>query len=192
MAEVSKIKEHMEVIGADGVHIGRVDRLEGNRIKLAKGDSGQGSHKGHHHFIPTALVADVEGNRVRLSANADVAVSFEEEAGGRSTTSARSGTGEGAQTLASSVAGAVQEGASKGYRTASEVAAHSYDAAAELADRGYRRARELVARTPSLSEEIAERPLLAVSVAALLGVLVGWALRGSSEPTDPLRRYTRR
>jgi hypothetical protein len=74
----------MEVIGADGVHIGTVDRLEGNRIKLTKQDSGQGSHQGHHHYIPTTLVAQVEGDKVRLSANADVAVTFEEEADGSS------------------------------------------------------------------------------------------------------------
>jgi hypothetical protein len=73
------IKEHMEVIGADGVHVGTVDRIEGARIKLTKQDSGEGSHKGHHHFVPRSLVADVEGNKVRLSANANVAVTFEEE-----------------------------------------------------------------------------------------------------------------
>ena len=82
MAGTSAIKEHMEVIGADGVHIGTVDRLEGARIKLTQRDSGGGSHKGHHHYVPAALVAEVEGERVRLSANADVAVTFEEEAGG--------------------------------------------------------------------------------------------------------------
>jgi hypothetical protein len=82
MTETSGIREHMEVIGADGVHIGTVDRLEGNRIKLTKADSGQGSHQGHHHYISTALVAEVEGDKVRLSANADVAVTFEEEADG--------------------------------------------------------------------------------------------------------------
>jgi hypothetical protein len=69
----------MEVIGADGVHVGTVDRVEGSRIKLTKKDSGEGAHKGHHHFIARSLVADVEGNKVRLSANADVAVTFEEE-----------------------------------------------------------------------------------------------------------------
>jgi hypothetical protein len=74
------IKEHMEVIGADGVHVGTVDRVEGNRIKLTKADSGEGSHKGHHHFIDLGLVAEVEGQKVRLSANADVAVTMEEEA----------------------------------------------------------------------------------------------------------------
>ena len=82
MAGTSAIREHMEVIGADGVHIGTVDRLEGNRIKLTKRDSGEGSHMGHHHYVPTALVAEVGGEKVRLSANADVAVTFEEEAGG--------------------------------------------------------------------------------------------------------------
>jgi hypothetical protein len=74
-----RIKEHMEVIGADGVHVGTVDRVEGDRIKLTKQDSGMGHHKGHHHFIELGLVADVEGNKVRLSATGAVAVSFEEE-----------------------------------------------------------------------------------------------------------------
>jgi hypothetical protein len=76
---MQNIAAHMEVIGADGVHIGTVDRVEGNRIKLTKKDSGEGSHKGHHHFIDNGLVADVEGNKVRLSANAAVAVTMEEE-----------------------------------------------------------------------------------------------------------------
>jgi hypothetical protein len=46
---------------------------------LAKADSGEGRHKGHHHFIDLSLVADVEGQKVRLSANAAVAVTMEEE-----------------------------------------------------------------------------------------------------------------
>lgn len=75
----SKIREHMEVIGADGVHVGTVDKVDGKRIKLTKKDSGEGSHRGHHHYISLALVAEVEGNKVRLSANSDVAVTFEEE-----------------------------------------------------------------------------------------------------------------
>ena len=79
MSDVSNIREHMEVIGADGVHIGTVDRMEGDRIKLTKRDSGEGAHRGHHHYIPASLVAEVEGNKVRLSANSDVAVMFEEE-----------------------------------------------------------------------------------------------------------------
>jgi hypothetical protein len=77
--DIMDIKEHMEVIGADGVHVGTVDRMEGKRIKLTKKDSGEGAHKGHHHFIDASLIAEIEGNRVRLSANADVAVTMEQE-----------------------------------------------------------------------------------------------------------------
>ena len=83
MGDFSTIREHMDVIGADGVRLGTVDRVEGDRIKLTKADSGMGGHEGHHHFISRALVADVEGDKVRLSANADVALSFEEEEGGQ-------------------------------------------------------------------------------------------------------------
>jgi hypothetical protein len=79
MSGFEDIREQMEVIGADGVHLGTVDRIEGDRIKLTKADSGIGSHEGHHHFISRGLVAEVEGDQVRLSANADVAVTFEEE-----------------------------------------------------------------------------------------------------------------
>jgi hypothetical protein len=68
------IREHMEVVGADGVHIGSVDRVDGDRIKLTKADSGMGSHKGHHHYIPKSLIASVDGDKVWLSANSDVVV----------------------------------------------------------------------------------------------------------------------
>lgn len=76
MADLSQIKEHADVIGADGVHMGTVDHVDGNRIKLAKNDSGD--H--HHHWISGGLVAAIEGgDTVRLSANADVALTFEED-----------------------------------------------------------------------------------------------------------------
>lgn len=73
------IKEHMEVIGADGVHIGTVDKVEGARIKLTKQDSDEGRHEGHHHFVARSLVAGVEGDKVRLSAIGAVAVTMEQE-----------------------------------------------------------------------------------------------------------------
>ena len=85
MADLSMIEEHAEVIGADGVHVGTVDKVEGGRIKLTKKDSGAevsegtGAHEGHHHFIAGGLVASVADGVVRLSANADVAIGMEEE-----------------------------------------------------------------------------------------------------------------
>ncbi len=77
MTDASKIKEHMEVIGADGVHVGTIDKVEDGRIKLTKADSGQGHQPLHHHFIDMSLVADIEGNKVRLSANGNIAVTME-------------------------------------------------------------------------------------------------------------------
>lgn len=79
----AQIREQMEVIGADGVHVGTVDHVDGDRIKLTKKDSSAGiegeTHQGHHHYLSLALVAEVEGNTVRLSANGDVAYAMEEE-----------------------------------------------------------------------------------------------------------------
>ena len=72
MVDATKIQEHAEVIGTDGVHVGTVDKVEGNRIKLTKKDSGpqvvEGTdrHEGHHHFISLGLVADIEDGKVRL------------------------------------------------------------------------------------------------------------------------------
>ena len=81
MADLSQVREHMEIVGADGVHVGTVDKVEGNRIKLTKPDSG--SHTGHHHYISAGLVAAVDGGKVRLSANGNNAALLEEEADGR-------------------------------------------------------------------------------------------------------------
>jgi hypothetical protein len=78
MARIEGVKPGMEVIGADGAHVGTVDVLDGSRIRLTKADAGLGSHSGHRHYVPGALIAEVEGNRVRLSAIASVAITFEE------------------------------------------------------------------------------------------------------------------
>jgi len=53
------------------------------RAHVDQAASGEGRHKGHAHFIDLGLVADVEGQRVRLSANASVAVTFEQEQSGK-------------------------------------------------------------------------------------------------------------
>jgi hypothetical protein len=81
MVDATQIQEHAEVIGADGTHVGTVDKVEGDRIKLTKNDSpstedGQGAK---HHYISLGLVADVEDGKVRLSATGANAVTFEEE-----------------------------------------------------------------------------------------------------------------
>src|SRR5947209_907221 len=80
MADLSRIREHMEVIGADGVHVGTVDKLDGERLKLIKADSG--SHSSHHHYVSVGLIADIEGDKIRLSATGENAVFMEEESDG--------------------------------------------------------------------------------------------------------------
>ena len=76
---MADIREHMKIIGKDGAPVGTVDRVEGNRIKLTKKDSG-GDHQGHHHYIDMQLVGAVEGDTVRLACNAD-AIPKQEQSG---------------------------------------------------------------------------------------------------------------
>ena len=75
MADLSQIKEHAEVIGADGVHVGTVDHVDGDRLKLTKKDSSDE----HHHYIDGGLIADIEDGVVRLSANAANAILLEDD-----------------------------------------------------------------------------------------------------------------
>ena len=70
MANASQIREHMEVLGSDGQHVGTVDRIEGDRIKLTKNDP---QSQGQHHYIPLHMVASVEQDAVHLDLPADEA-----------------------------------------------------------------------------------------------------------------------
>lgn len=64
MVDVNDIKEHMEVMGSDGEHVGTVDHCDGpNMIKLTKSDPSAG---GEHHYIPMAWVQSVD-ERVHLA-----------------------------------------------------------------------------------------------------------------------------
>jgi hypothetical protein len=56
--KVQDIKQHMEVLGSDGKHVGTVDCTKGeDRIKLTKGDPQSG---GQHHLIPLHFVQRVD------------------------------------------------------------------------------------------------------------------------------------
>jgi len=64
MVARTSIKEHMEVIGSDGVHVGTVDHMEGqDMVKLTHSDKDAG---GEHHFIPLAWVDHID-SKVHLS-----------------------------------------------------------------------------------------------------------------------------
>ena len=62
----NQIKEHMDVLCSKGGKVGKVDHVDGDRIKLTKNDSPDGLH----HFIPTSIVASVD-EKVHLSKTGD-------------------------------------------------------------------------------------------------------------------------
>jgi hypothetical protein len=64
MANASQVQEHMEVVGSDGQHVGTVDKLEGDRIKLTRNDPAAG---GEHHYLSVAMLDKVDGSTVRLN-----------------------------------------------------------------------------------------------------------------------------
>lgn len=66
MADTQNIKEHMEVVGSDGQHVGTVDALDGQRIKLTKTDP---ASNGEHHYIHVDSIASVN-ERVTLNRTA--------------------------------------------------------------------------------------------------------------------------
>lgn len=70
MVDASKIQEHMEVKGSDGKHLGTVDRIEGDRIKLTRSDPAAG---GQHHYVDMNLVDAIKGGAVCLNKSADEA-----------------------------------------------------------------------------------------------------------------------
>ena len=75
MANLAEVKPHAEVIGADGVHVGQVESVSGVRLKLIQ----TGAFKASERYIDAGLIAEIEADGVvRLSANADVAVSLED------------------------------------------------------------------------------------------------------------------
>jgi len=65
MPNSSDIRPHMEVLGSDGHHVGTVDHVDGDRIKLARKDSADHAH----HYVPLSQVARVD-SQVHLTTTA--------------------------------------------------------------------------------------------------------------------------
>ena len=68
MVDASKIKEHAEVVGLDGGHVGTVDHVDGAEIKLTKSDQAAG---GLHHYVPLDFVQSAEDDKVILDRPAE-------------------------------------------------------------------------------------------------------------------------
>jgi hypothetical protein len=65
MVNATQIKEQMEVRGSDGKHVGTVDGMEGDRLRLASG--------GMLHTIELDAVEEVKEGVVRLKQTAQEA-----------------------------------------------------------------------------------------------------------------------
>ncbi len=63
MIEATQIREHMEVVGSDDRHVGKVDHVLPTEIELAKLDLGAGLK---HHMIPLSWVDWVD-DKVHLN-----------------------------------------------------------------------------------------------------------------------------
>ena len=66
---LGQVKEHQEVVGSDGQHIGTVDKVRGDRIMLTKNDKDAG---GRHHSIPCSWITSVD-DKVTVNKSADEA-----------------------------------------------------------------------------------------------------------------------
>lgn len=69
MVDPTQIREHLEVVGSDAEHVGRVDHVIGDRIELARIDLGGGCK---HHMIPVSWVDHVD-EHVHLNVTKDEA-----------------------------------------------------------------------------------------------------------------------
>lgn len=62
MFEKLRIREHMEVASSTGQHVGTVDEIENDQIKLTRTDSSDGAH----HYLSLESVDRIDDNRVYL------------------------------------------------------------------------------------------------------------------------------
>jgi hypothetical protein len=66
-SSMSRVTEHMEVVGSDGSHVGTVDAVKGDRIILTKSDEAAG---GRHHSIPCSWIESVD-DKVTINRSAE-------------------------------------------------------------------------------------------------------------------------
>ena len=62
-ARLSKEGDHLQVKDVNGEHVGTVDHLEGDQLKLTKTDS----EDGQHHYVPLSQVESMDEVAVYLN-----------------------------------------------------------------------------------------------------------------------------
>lgn len=62
--------EHLQVMDRNGEHVGTLDHLDGDRIKLTKSDSSDGQH----HYVPLSQVESMDNVAVHLNVTREEAM----------------------------------------------------------------------------------------------------------------------
>lgn len=62
--------EHLQVRDRNGEHVGTLDHLDGDRIKLTKSDSSDGQH----HYVPLSQVESMDNVAVHLNVTREEAM----------------------------------------------------------------------------------------------------------------------
>lgn len=75
-SSLSKVEEHMEVVGSDGEHVGTVDKVRGDRILLTRTDKDAG---GIHHSIPSRWIQMVNTKVTLARTAADAKAAWKDE-----------------------------------------------------------------------------------------------------------------
>ena len=72
MMFIEQVREGLEIVGSDGVHVGTVDALSGTLLKLKKSDPSSG---GAHHYLDIGLIVAIRshqpGETIRLTVERD-------------------------------------------------------------------------------------------------------------------------
>jgi hypothetical protein len=64
MMDLQDLRDGQRVVGSDRGHVGTIDGIQGELIKLKKNDPSSG---GEHHFLDVDLINSVSPNEVVLS-----------------------------------------------------------------------------------------------------------------------------
>ena len=90
--QLNRVEEHMEVVGADGEHVGTVDKVRGDRVILTKNDADAG---GRHHSVPSSWIRSVDGKVTLAKTAAEAKQQWRDEERSGAMFGGQGGTGEG-------------------------------------------------------------------------------------------------
>ena len=73
MADLTLLREDMEIVGSDGGHVGVIDHVLDGELQLNRRDPEAEAENGpahaHHHFIPIDWVDNVDAGANRATLN---------------------------------------------------------------------------------------------------------------------------